>query len=139
LQIESDFAIAQQGGEMSGWFVLTDNGYRQYYFVLKAVHGETILSSGIYESKPAALDGINTIQTLCRQEKFYEHRISARGSLYFVLKDNHEQIIGTSQLYSSIFAKEIGLSMVKLNGHTPTIIDIAGDFQNPDSFVVSPA
>jgi uncharacterized protein YegP (UPF0339 family) len=123
---------------MSGWFVLTDNGYPQYYFVLKAVNGETILSSGIYESKQAALHGISAIRTHCHLEQCYENRISARGSLYFVMKDGNEQIIGTSQLYSSIFSRDIGLSMVKLNGHTPTIIDIADDFLNPEFLVAAP-
>jgi uncharacterized protein YegP (UPF0339 family) len=123
---------------MSGWFVLTDNGYPQYYFVLKAVNGETILSSGIYESKNEALHGIGTIRTHCHLEQYYENRVSARGSLYFVMKDGNEKIIGTSQLYSSIFARDIGLSMVKLNGLTHTIIDIADDFLNPDSLAAEP-
>jgi uncharacterized protein YegP (UPF0339 family) len=123
---------------MSGWFVLTDNGYPQYYFVLKAVNGETILSSGIYESKKDALHGISVIRAHCHLEQHYENRVSARGSLYFVMKDGNEQIIGTSQLYSSIFSRDIGLSMVKLNGHTSTIIDIADDFLNPEFLVAAP-
>lgn len=123
---------------MSGWFVLTDNGYPQYYFVLKAINGETILSSGIYESKQAALQGICAIRAHCHLEQSYENRLTARGSLYFVMKDSNEKIIGTSQLYSCIFSRDIGLSMVKLNGHTHTIIDIADDFLNPESLVAAP-
>lgn len=123
---------------MRGWFVLTDNGYPQYYFVLKAINDETILSSGIYASKTAALHGIAFIQANCHLDEHYEHRVSARGSHYFVLKGNDGEIVGTSQLYTSTFSREIGLSMVKLSGHTATIIDVADDFQEPDSFQLIP-
>jgi uncharacterized protein YegP (UPF0339 family) len=124
---------------MAGWFVLTDTGDPQYFFVLKAINGETILSSGIYKSMSAALQGISIVQACCRLDQCYENRVSARGSLYFVLKNGHGQIIGTSQLYASIFAQDIGRSMVKLSGHTPVIFNMADDFQSPLASLTQPA
>lgn len=38
------------------------NGW-QYYFVLKASNGEVIATSEMYNSKPAARDGIQSVKT----------------------------------------------------------------------------
>lgn len=132
------FIRVTTGGYMRGRFVLTDNGYPQYYFVLKAVNNETILSSGIYASKADALLDIAFIQTNCHLDERYEHKVSAHGSHYFVLKKHDGEVVGTSQLYTSIFFREIGLSMVQLSGRTSNIIDISNSFEKPDSFQPSP-
>lgn len=110
---------------MSGYFVLNKNNHFQFHFVLKAGNHETILSSEIYNSKNAAQNGIASVQTNSQIDERYEKRTSAKGEPYFVLKASNGQVIGVSQMYSSISARDGGIASVKLNGSTITIVDNA--------------
>lgn len=47
---------------MAGKFVLTKNAQGQFHFVLKAGNGETIAQSEMYNSKSAALNGIESVK-----------------------------------------------------------------------------
>lgn len=110
---------------MSGWFELSKNTNSQYHFVLKAGNGETILSSETYQSKAAAQNGIASVQTNSPSDDRYENRVSQKNQPYFVLKAANNQIIGVSQMYASVAARDVGIASVKANGKTPTVKDNA--------------
>jgi uncharacterized protein YegP (UPF0339 family) len=47
---------------MPGSFVIERNANGQYYFVLKAANGERIAQSEIYNTKAAALNGVESVK-----------------------------------------------------------------------------
>ncbi len=106
---------------MAGWFELTTNDRGQYSFVLKAGNGEVILKSEQYESKAAAQNGIASVQKNSPDDKRYDRREATDGRSYFNLKAGNHQIIGTSQMYKTVAARDNGVESVKTNGATTTV------------------
>ena len=101
---------------MAGSFELSSNDKGQFRFVLKASNGQVILSSETYESKAAAENGIQSVQTNSPQEARYERKDASDGRPYFVLKAGNHQVIGTSQMYKDAATRDAGIESVKANG-----------------------
>ncbi|RRH90532.1 DUF1508 domain-containing protein [Variovorax beijingensis] len=108
---------------MAGWFELNKSANAQYYFVLKAGNGESVLSSEQYAAKNSAENGIASVQANCTAEDRYEKKTASNGKLFFNLKAANHQVIGTSQMYGSEQTRETGIASVKTNGTTKTIKD----------------
>ena len=108
---------------MNGWFEIHRSKDDQVHFDLKAGNGETILSSELYRAKASALAGIASVQVNCADDKRYERAIATNKQPYFNLRAANQQVIGTSQRYSSTSAMEAGIASVKANGLTKTIKD----------------
>ena len=106
-----------------GYYVLDTARNGQYFFNLKADNNEVILTSEMYNSKAAAQNGINSCQTNSPFDRNYERKTSQRGEPYFVLKALNYQIIGVSEMYSSVSARENGIASVKRNGPSTRIVD----------------
>lgn len=92
---------------------LAANG--QFHFNLKSGNGQVILSSEMYTTKAAALNGIKSVQTNAPHDNLYDRRESKKEEPYFVLKATNGQVIGNSEMYSSTSAMENGISSVKTN------------------------
>lgn len=109
----------------TGWYEVSKskNGW-QFHFVLKAGNGEVILSSEMYNSKQAALNGISSVQVNSTYDRNYYRDSSRANQPYFNLKAANREIIGTSQMYSSSSACEAGIASVKKNGPSSTIKDL---------------
>jgi uncharacterized protein len=101
---------------MAGKYELKLSANGKYHFNLKAGNGQVILSSELYESKPAALNGIESIKKNSGDEKRYDRRKSAKGEPYFILKAGNGQEIGRSEMYSGDAAMENGIASVTKNG-----------------------
>ena len=84
-------------------------------FNLKAENHQVILTSQVYEQKQSALDGIASVQANGPFSKNFEHLSSTAAEPYFVLKAQNGEIIGTSQMYSTQAAAEIGIASVQVN------------------------
>lgn len=108
---------------MPGWFELSASNGTHYRFDLKAGNGETILSSGAYESISAARSAIGFVQTACQSDACYEKRIAHSAQAYFVLKDSSNNIIGMSKLYPSVEARDAAIDSMKVNGKTGITIN----------------
>ncbi len=87
----------------------------QYHFHLKAANGQVILSSQMYKSKAAALNGIESVQKNCGNDNCWERNTAKNGKLYFNLKSTNGQIIGTSQMYAGESGMENGIESIKKN------------------------
>ena len=109
---------------MSGKFELTKSEKGQFHFHLKAGNGEIILSSEMYESKQAALNGIASVQTNAPHEERFDRKTNKADKPYFNLKAANHQIIGSSQAYTSEESRDKGIESVKKNGVTTTIEDL---------------
>ena len=63
------------------------------------------------------------MQANCSEDSRYERKTSSDGKAFFNLKAANQQVIGTSQMYSSESSRETGISSVKENGTTKTVKD----------------
>lgn len=100
----------------------TSNG--KFMFNLKAENNQVILTSQVYEQKQSALDGIASVQANGPVSKNFEHKTSTATEPYFVLKAQNGEIIGTSQMYSTQAAAEIGIASVQVNSRSLEITTV---------------
>ena len=98
---------------MAARYVLSRASNNQYWFVLKGGNNETLLTSETYISKSSALNGIESVKINAPLDARYERKNAANGSPMFNLKAGNGQVIGTSQLYASVDAREAGIEAVK--------------------------
>ncbi len=112
---------------MSGCYELKLAKNGDFFFHLLAGNGQIILSSEMYKSRDAALNGIASVQKNCEEDGQYERKTSENGKPYFVLKAKNHQVIGQSQMYSSEDARDNGIASVKTNGPSTNIKDLTKD------------
>jgi uncharacterized protein YegP (UPF0339 family) len=106
---------------MAGWFELSRASNGQHQFVLKAGNNEVILRSEQYKSLSSAKNGIASVQRNSGNDSRYERKTASDGRTYFNLKAGNNQVIGTSQMYSSPASRDNGIESVKTNGSTTDI------------------
>lgn len=109
---------------MSGYFQIKKAVNNQYYFVLKAGNHETILKSEMYIAKTSAVNGIESVKTNAPNDARYERKTATNGQSMFNLKAANHEIIGTSELYTTRSAMEIGIASVKTNAPTARVDDL---------------
>lgn len=97
----------------------------EFRFRLKAGNGQTILASEGYSAKSGCTNGIESVRKNSKDDSRYERLESKNGSPYFNLKAGNNQVIGTSEMYSSSSAMENGISSVKSNASGADIDDIS--------------
>ena len=107
-----------------GKFEVKKSSNNQYYFNLKASNGEIILTSERYVTKNGALNGIESVRVNAPIDSRYDRRTSTDGQYYFVLKAANGEIIGTSERYTTKQVMENGISSVKSNAPTATVVDL---------------
>ncbi|AXT50030.1 DUF1508 domain-containing protein [Aquimarina sp. BL5] len=96
-------------------FELKNKEGSSYHFTLKAKNGQVILSSEVYNSKAAAINGIASVQKNAAEDGRYERKTAKDGRFFFNLKASNGQVIGSSQMYSSESGMENGINSVKEN------------------------
>ena len=72
-----------------------------YYFNLKAANGEIVLQSQAYSSEADAMNGSFAVAEAGVSSSSYDVKTSKDGGAYFNLKAGNNEIIGTSEIYSS--------------------------------------
>ncbi len=108
---------------MAGWYEITKNDKGQYSFVLKAANAQVVLRSEQYESKSSAQAGVASAQKNSPNDDRYDLKTASDGRLYFNLRAANNQVIGTSQMYSSESARTTGIESVKVNGPSTDVRD----------------
>ena len=108
---------------MAGKFEIKKTAKGKFHFNLKAGNGQIILSSEVYETKPAAENGIESVRKNSASAERFEKRTSTKGEPYFVLKAGNGQEIGRSEMYSSEAACDNGIGSVAENAATAEIVD----------------
>jgi uncharacterized protein YegP (UPF0339 family) len=112
---------------MAGTFDLKQGGNGQFMFNLKAGNGEVILTSELYKQKQSAIAGIDSVKANAGDDACYERKTAKNGQPFFVLTATNGQIIGKSEMYSSVSAMENGIQSVKNNGPVAAIEDSTED------------
>ena len=108
-----------------GKFVIKKDSAGQYRFNLKAANGEIILSSEAYTTKQNYQNGIQSVKSNAPDDNNYQRLIAKDKSPYFNLTAQNNQIIGTSEMYSSVAARDNGIESVKNNAPDATIEDLS--------------
>ena len=108
---------------MASRFELKASSSGQFMFNLKAANGEIILTSELYGEKSAAENGIESTKKNSVEDGRYERKTSKGGAPYFVLKAGNGEIIGKSEMYSSVTAMESGIASVKKNAPAARVDD----------------
>ncbi|HOT01202.1 MAG TPA: YegP family protein [Acidobacteriota bacterium] len=108
---------------MAAKFELKKSKSGQFTFNLKAANGQVILTSELYNTKPAAENGIASVQKNAAYDDRYERKVAKDGQHFFVLKAANLQVIGKSELYKSAASMEKGIASVKKNGPVAKISD----------------
>lgn len=101
---------------MAGKFELKKAKSGQFHFNLLAGNGQIILSSEMYESKAAALNGIESVKKNAADDSRYDRLEAKNGKPYFNLKAGNSQVIGNSEMYESVAGRDNGIESVKKNG-----------------------
>lgn len=101
-----------------GKFKITKRKNGEFQFNLHASNGQVILASEGYTSKSAALNGIESVKKNSVDDSKYDRKTSTNGKPYFNLKATNGQIIGTSEMYESVAARDSGIESVKKNAPT---------------------
>jgi uncharacterized protein YegP (UPF0339 family) len=109
---------------MAAHYELKSAANSHFIFNLKAPNGEVILSSELYTSKNAALNGIESVKTNSPHDEQFERKTSTSSQPYFALKAKNHEIIGKSEMYTSEGAREKGIESVKKNGPIATTNDL---------------
>lgn len=110
---------------MSGYYELKKTATGKPMFNLKAGNHEVILTSEIYESKEAALNGIASVRQNGQSEASFEKKVSVKNEPYFVLKAGNGQVIGKSEMYTSEAARDNGIASVIRNCTAEKIVEAA--------------
>jgi uncharacterized protein YegP (UPF0339 family) len=112
---------------MAAKFDLKQGDGGQFMFNLKAGNNEVILTSELYKQKQSAIAGIDSVKANAGDDTRYERKTAKNGQPFFVLTATNGQIVGKSEMYSSVSAMENGIQSVKKNGPVAEIEDNTED------------
>lgn len=98
-----------------GSFLITKRTNGEFQFVLKAGNGQVILASEGYTTRAACENGIESVRKNSQEDARFDRLESKNGKPYFNLKATNGQIIGNSEMYESVAARENGVESVKKN------------------------
>jgi len=109
---------------MAAKFELKKAANGQFMFNLKAANGEVILTSEQYVAKASAENGIASVKKNAPEDGRYQRKTAKNGKPYFVLTATNGQVIGLSEMYSSVAAMEGGIASVKKNAPDAKVEDL---------------
>ncbi|MFL9830823.1 YegP family protein [Flavobacterium sp. ST-87] len=106
-----------------GKYLVTKRVNGEFQFSLKAGNGQAILASEGYTTKAACENGIESVRKNAQDDSRFDRKESSNGKHYFNLKAGNNQIIGNSEMYESVAARENGIESVKKNAPDAVIED----------------
>ncbi len=109
---------------MAAQYQLNKSTNGQFFFVLTANNNEPILKSELYTTKSAAVNGIESVKTNSPDDARYVRLTAANGQFYFNLRAGNNQVIGTSEMYTTERARDNGIEAVKKVGSTAQVTEV---------------
>ena len=106
-----------------GKFVITVRKNGEFQFNLKASNGQVILTSEGYTTKTACLNGVESVRKNAVDPKKFEVKEAKNGKPYFNLKASNGQVIGASQMYSSLETLKKGIASVAKNAPDAPVVE----------------
>ncbi|MEW8111426.1 MAG: YegP family protein [Candidatus Thiodiazotropha endolucinida] len=109
---------------MAGKFEIYKDKAGEYRFRLKASNGQIILASEGYKAKSSCTNGIESVQKNAPDDARFERKETKTGKHMFNLKAGNNQVIGTSESYESVAARDNGIESVKKNAPGAKVDDL---------------
>jgi uncharacterized protein len=109
---------------MAAKFELKTTKSCKFMFNLKAPNGQVILTSEMYESLAAAKNGIQSVKNNSKKEANFERKKGKNGQPFFVLKATNKEVIGRSEMYSSLSSVAKGIASIMRNAGSARIVQL---------------
>ncbi len=109
---------------MAGKFELYEDKGGKFRFRLKASNGQIILASQAYTQKSGAQNGIESVKSNAPLDERFDRCDASNNKPMFNLKAANNQVIGTSEQYESVAARDNGIESVKKNAPEAEIKDL---------------
>lgn len=109
---------------MAGKFEIYQDKRGGFRFRLKASNGQNILASAGYKAKSGCTNGVASVQKNAPDDSRYERKETKSGKHMFNLKAGNNQVIGTSESYESVSARDNGIESVKKNAPGAKVDDL---------------
>ncbi len=95
----------------------------KHRFRLKAGNGEIILTSQGYSAKAGCENGIGSVRKNAANADNFEKKDTSSGKFMFNLKAPNQQVIATSQSYSSASGRDNGIRSVQENAPDARVLE----------------
>jgi len=125
VEIELIYTVIKLSAEnnIMGKFVINRAANGELSFNLKADNLQILLTSQMYSSRPTCFNDIESVRTNCSDDSRYERKKTVDNKHYFVLMGPNGEIIGKSELFSSLARMENGIKSVKKNGTNRKVVE----------------
>ena len=110
---------------MAGKFEISKSKNGKFLFNLKAGNGQVILTSQMYDTLDSATQGIASCRANSVHDERFERAQSSADQPYFNLKADNGQVIGRSEMYTSMASRDNGIASVKSNAPDAEIKDLS--------------
>jgi uncharacterized protein YegP (UPF0339 family) len=101
---------------MNGKYTVNAVGKTEYHWNLMARNAQTMLSSAMCADKAGAETGIEACRLNSPDEARYERLVANDTRYFFVLRTAEGDVIGTSETYYSLVAREKAIVLCKESG-----------------------
>jgi uncharacterized protein YegP (UPF0339 family) len=108
---------------MPAKFEIKKGSTGKFRFNLKATNGQVILTSEAYETRAAAVKGIESVKKNSGNAQRFERKTAKDGSPFFVLKASNGEPIGKSEMYKTARSMENGIESVGKNAPGAPVVD----------------
>ena len=96
---------------------------KKYFFRLTAPNGQNILGSEAYTTKDGCQNGIESIKQHAPDDDNYNRLEAKSGEFYFTLQAANNQVIATSEMYTSKQGRDNGIESVQTNAPEAPVED----------------
>jgi uncharacterized protein len=110
---------------MAAKFVVKPGGEGQFFFNLMSEDGRKLLTSGMFPAKSSVFNGIEAVKQHAREGSRYEKVTSAEGKLYFRLCSATKDILGVSEMFENMDARDAALSKVMHGSAEASVVEEA--------------
>jgi uncharacterized protein YegP (UPF0339 family) len=117
---------------VTGYYQFIEGHQGNFKFALRAGNHETILESGVYWSRGAALDAIAAARRCSQDSRHFFQREDSDGSHYFELRDDTGKVLARSAGCNTRSSLASGIASVRRNAPSTTFRGlIRRDLQAP--------
>lgn len=100
---------------MTGYFQLIEGDDGAFMFTLRAGNHETVLTSRVFWTRQAAMEGVETLRRQAQRPDAYLRHTDADGRQWFEVLDEKQRSLGRSEPYASRSGLSAGMASVKRN------------------------
>jgi hypothetical protein len=100
---------------MTGYFQLIEGDDGAFMFTLRAGNHETVLTSRVFWSRQAAMDGVAMLRRQSQRPECFVRHTDPDGRQWFEVLDEAQHTLGRSEPYASRSGLAAGMASVKRN------------------------